>query len=39
MNKRKKRPPIHPGSILKMEFEDAGLSANAPLPSAFPRIA
>jgi antitoxin HigA-1 len=29
MNKRKKRPPIHPGSILKMEFEDAGLSANA----------
>jgi antitoxin HigA-1 len=29
MSRRKKGPPIHPGSILKMEFEDAGLSANA----------
>jgi addiction module HigA family antidote len=25
----KKRPPIHPGSILKMELEEAGISASA----------
>jgi addiction module HigA family antidote len=25
----KKRPPIHPGSVLKMELEDAGVTANA----------
>ena len=27
--KAKKRPPIHPGQILKTVLEDAGLSANA----------
>ena len=25
----KKRPPIHPGSVLKMELEEAGISANS----------
>lgn len=28
-NAQKKRPPIHPGRIVKMELEEAGLSANA----------
>jgi addiction module HigA family antidote len=27
--KIKKRPPIHPGEILKDEFEEIGMSANA----------
>src|SRR5580658_8370912 len=29
MSKSAKRPPIHPGRILKHELEEAGLSANA----------
>ena len=29
MNGRLKRPPVHPGRVLKSEFQEAGLSANA----------
>jgi addiction module HigA family antidote len=29
MNKTAKRPPIHPGRILKRELDEVGLSANA----------
>jgi len=29
MTKPKKRPPVHPGRVLKLELEEAGLSANA----------
>jgi len=29
MTKPKKRPPVHPGRVLKLELQEAGLSANA----------
>jgi antitoxin HigA-1 len=29
MSKPKKRTPVHPGRVLKLELEEAGLSANA----------
>jgi antitoxin HigA-1 len=29
MSKAKRRPPVHPGRVLKLELKEAGLSANA----------
>ena len=29
MSKPKKRAPVHPGRVLKLELQEAGLSANA----------